>query len=78
MVWAGKWADHNRVAARMLSQARRVAAQGKPESGSLDELLNDLDLGDPDPSNWLLGPQNPIDLGLWFTRDQKDDWRQHD
>lgn len=78
MTWAQKWADHNRVADRMLRQARRVASQGKPERGSLDELLNDLDLGDPDPSNHLVGPQNPIDLANWFLREQKDDWRQRD
>jgi len=78
ITFAQKWADHNRVAARLLSQARRVAAQGKPERGSLDEFLNDLDLGDPDPSNHLIGPVDPVDLGLWFTRNQKEDWRQHD
>jgi hypothetical protein len=78
MTWVQKWADHNRIANRMLNQARRVAAQGKPESGSLDELLNDLDLGDPDPSNHLTGPQNPIDLAYWFMRDEREDWRQHD
>ena len=78
MIWATKWAGANRVAARMLSQARRVAASGKPEGGSLDELLNDLDLGDPDPSNHLLGPQNPVDLANWFMRDDNDTWRQHD
>ena len=78
MTWSQKWADHNRVAARMLSQARRVSAQGEPEPGSMDDLLNALDLGDPDPSNHLIGPQNPIDLANWFMRDQDDEWRQHD
>ena len=78
MVWAGKWADVNRVAARMLNQARRVSSQGKPQEGSMDELLNDLDLGDPDPSNHLLGPQNPVDLANWFMRDENDTWRQRD
>jgi hypothetical protein len=78
MTWAQKWADHNRVAQKMLSQARRVSAQGKPARGSLDELLNDLDLGNPDPSSHLVGPQDPIDLANWFLRDQRDDWRQRD
>lgn len=78
ITWIQKWADHNRIAHRMLRQARRIAAQGKPERGSLDEFLNDLDLGDPDPSNHLIGPQNPMDLGLWFTRSERDDWRQRD
>jgi hypothetical protein len=78
MTFIQKWSDHNRIANRMLNQARRVAAMGKPESGSLDELLNDLDLGDPDPSNHLQGPQNPVDLAYWFMRDEREDWRQHD
>ena len=78
MVWASKWAEHNRIAARMMNQARRVAAQGKPEKGSLDELLNDLDIGDPDPANWLMGPQDPVDLGLWFTRNDDDERLQRD
>ena len=78
MTWIQKWSDHNRIANRMLNQARRIAAQGKPEPGSLDEFLNDLDLGDPDPSNHLQGSQNPIDLAYWFSRDDRTDWRQHD
>ncbi len=78
MVWASKWAGSNRVAARMLNQARRIASSGKPEAGSLDELMNDLDLGDPDPANHLIGPQNPVDLANWFMRNDGDDWRQHD
>ena len=78
MTWAQKWADHNRHASKIINQARRVSIQGEPELGSLDELLNDLDLGDPDPSNHLIGPQNPEDLGKWFTQDKPDDWRQRD
>lgn len=78
MVWASKWAAHHRTASRMLNQARRTAASGKPERSSLDELLNDLDLGDPDPTNHLIGPQSPVDLANWFMRDQDDGWRQHD
>lgn len=68
MTWAQKWADHNRHAAKIINQARRIAAQGKPDPGSLDEFLNDLDLGDPDPSNHLIGPQDPDTLANWFRR----------
>lgn len=70
MQFIQKWADHNRVAARILNQARREAIQGKPEPGSMDEFLNDLDIGDPDPSNHLIGPQDPIDLARWFTKSE--------
>jgi len=78
ITWAQKWGDHNRVAKRMLNQARRISSQGKPEPGTMDEFLNDLDIGDPDPSNHLIGPQDPTDLANWFMRDQNTDWRQHD
>lgn len=70
MQFIQKWADHNRVAARILNQARREAIQGKPEPGSMDEFLNDLDIGDPDPSNHLIGPQDPVDLARWFTKSE--------
>jgi len=72
MTWAQKWADHNKSAARIINQARREAIQGKPEKGSLDEFLNDLDLGDPDPTNHLVGPQDPTDLARLFTG--SDNW----
>jgi len=68
MVWADKWAGHNLSAARIINRARREAIQGKAEPGSLDELLNGLDLGDPDPSNHLVGPQDPDALAEWFRR----------
>jgi len=70
MTWAQKWASHNRSAARIINQARRVSIQGKPSRGSLDELLNDLDLGDPDPQNHLIGPQDPTNLARWFTKSE--------
>ena len=78
MAFVTKWAEHNRVAQRMLNQARRISIQGKPPKGSMDELLNSLDLGDPDPANHLQGPQTPIDIAEWFMRDKREDWRQRD
>ena len=78
MQWATKWAEHNRSAAAILRKARRRAINGEPAEGSLDELMEGLDIGDPDPSNHLTGPQNPVDLANWFKRDDGDDWRQHD
>ena len=79
MTFATKWSEANRSAAEILRRARRRAINGEPERGSLDELIDGLDLGDPDPSNHLIGPQNPVDLANWFKRDDGDlDWRQHD
>jgi hypothetical protein len=78
MQWAQKWSDHNRSAAAIMRKARRRAIHGEPEKGSIDELMDGLDLGFPDPTDHLIGPQNPIDLANWFKRDDSDDWRQHD
>ena len=79
MQWAQKWADHNGSAAAIMRKARRRAINGEPEQGSIDELMDGLDLGFPDPSDHLIGPQNPVDLANWFKRDAGDsDWRQHD
>jgi hypothetical protein len=68
MTYVQKWANNNRHAAEILRRARRTAIQGKPEAGSLDELMNALDLGDPDPSNHLNGPQDIDTLVDWFRR----------
>ncbi len=78
MQWATKWSEANRSAAEILRRARRRAINGEPERGSLDELLDGMDLGDPDPSTHLIGPQDPIDLANWFKQDKENDWRQHD
>jgi hypothetical protein len=78
MQWAQKWADHNGSAAAIMRKARRRAINGEPEQGSIDELMDGMDLGFPDPSDHLIGPQSPIDLANWFKQDKSDDWRQHD
>jgi hypothetical protein len=78
MQWATKWSEANRSAAEILRRARRRAINGEPQRGSLDELIDGLDLGDPDPSNHLIGPQDPVDLAEWFRQDRENDWRQHD
>jgi hypothetical protein len=78
MEWATKWSKHNRSAAEIIRRARRRAINGDPKRGSIDELIDVFDIGDPDPSSHLTGPQNPVDLGNWFKRDNTDDWRQHD
>jgi hypothetical protein len=78
MQWATKWSEHNRSAAAIIRKARRRAISGEPEEGSLDELIEGMDLGSPDPADHLCGPQNPVDLANWFKRDDSEDWRQHD
>lgn len=78
MTYITKWAKHNRIAERILNQARRRANLGKTEPGSLDEFLNIMDLGDPDPSNHVTGFDNPDEIVNWFKRDLGDDWRRRD
>ena len=78
MTFIQKWADHHQSAAEILRKARRRANCPKMEEGSLDEFMMIMDLGDPDPSNHLIGPQDPEDLLDWFRRDRTDDWRQRD
>ena len=51
MIWAEKLAKANRSAATILRQARRRAANPDMQEGGLDDFMNALDLGDPDPSN---------------------------
>jgi hypothetical protein len=46
--------------------------------GSLDDFMNIMDLGDPDPSNHKTGFDGPDDIADWFTQEKPDDWRQRD
>jgi len=70
MVWIQKWADRNPTVATWLRQARRAAFQ-EYEPTSLDEFCQAMDLGEPDPSDHLVGPQDPADLAAWFQNKRK-------
>lgn len=76
MIWAEKLGKANTSAREMLQKARRVA--NNPE-GSTDHFLNQLGLGDPDPSNHTTGFESADDIANWFRRDDSSsDWRQRD
>ena len=76
MVWAQKLAKANTTAMEMLKKARR---QSKGiEEGSLDDFMNRMGIGDPDPSNHRKGFNGADDINEWFCRDKPDDWRQRD
>ena len=77
MVWAQKLAKSNTSANEMLKKARRQHSQDI-EEGSIDDFLNRLGLGDPDPSNYKTGFDSPEDIKSWFQQDKPDDWRQRD
>ncbi len=78
MIWAEKLAKSNRSAATILRQARRRAANPNMQEGSLDDFMNALDLGDPDPSNHRTGFNGADDIIDFFTGDKPEDWRQRD
>lgn len=77
MVWVQKLAKANTTANEMLRKARRQAAQDI-EEGTLDDFMNRMGLGDPDPSNHKTGFSDTDDMVEWFQREKPDDWRQHD
>ena len=79
MIWANKLAKANRSAAEMLRKARRIAANPDMVEGSLDDFMNQMDLGDPDPSNHIVDGFNSVEeIASWFSQEKTDDWRQRD
>lgn len=76
MVWVQKLAKANTTANEMLKKARRQSSQDIQE-GSMDDFLNRMGLGDPDPSNHKKG-LDCDDITEWFHRDKPQDWRQRD
>ena len=79
MIWANKLAKANRSAGEMLRKARRVAANPEMPEGGLDDFLNQMDLGDPDPSNHVVDGFNTVEeMVSWFKQEKTDDWRQRD
>ncbi len=78
MIWAEKLAKANISAAEILRKARRQAQNPDMQEGSLDDFMNRMDLGDPDPSNHKMGFQSADEIVDWFRQDKTDDWRQRD
>ena len=77
MIWAEKLSKANTTAREWLRKARRHAAQDI-EEGSMDDFMNRMGLGDPDPSNYRTGFDGAEDIKDWFMREKPDDWRQRD
>ena len=78
MIWANKLAKANRSAGEMLRKARRTAMNPDIQEGSLDDFMNKMDIGDPDPSNHRTGFQSAEEIVEWFHQEKPDDWRQRD
>ena len=76
MIWAEKLAKAHTTARDWLQKARR---QSKGiEEGSMDDFMNKMGLGDPDPSNHRTGFSGADEIVDWFKQDKPDDWRQRD
>ena len=78
MIWSNKLAKSNTTASEMLKRARRQAMNPDMQEGSMDDFMNRMGLGDPDPSNHRTGFDSADDINEWFNRDKPDDWRQRD
>ena len=77
MIWAEKLAKAHTTAREWLNKARRQAAQDI-EEGSMDDFMNKMGLGDPDPSNYKSGFDSADEIVDWFKQDKPDDRRQRD
>ena len=78
MIWAEKLGKANTTAREMLKKARRRAANPDMVEGSLDDFMNRMGLGDPDPSNHRTGFGSADEIVDWFNEERPDDWRQRD
>ena len=78
MIWAEKLGKANTTAREWLKKARRQAANPDMQEGSMDDFMNRMGLGDPDPSNYKTGFDSADEITDWFKRDKPDDWRQRD
>ena len=78
MIWAEKLGKANTTAREMLKKARRAAANPDMVEGSMDDFMNKMGLGDPDPSNYRTGFGSADEIADWFMQDKPDDWRQRD
>tara|TARA_B100000902_G_C27066591_1_gene791865 strand:- start:458 stop:772 length:315 start_codon:yes stop_codon:yes gene_type:complete len=77
MIWADKMAKSHTLARDWLQKARRQSSQNI-EEGTIDDFMNRMGLGDPDPSNHKTGFHSADDVLEWFQQDKPDDWRQRD
>ena len=75
MIWAEKLARPAQPHPKC-SRERRRASNPNPNEGGLDEFLDIMNLGDPDPSNHRTSFDGADDIADWFKQDRPDDWRR--
>jgi hypothetical protein len=69
MIWCEKLCKSNKSAAEIIKKARRIAIQGKGEPGSLDEFLQIMNLGHPDPTEHRTRFDGADDIADFFHND---------
>jgi len=78
-IWANKLGEVNRTAASMLRQAQRRAQNPEMHEGSLDDFLNQLDIGGlGDEAKGIRRFNSPDEIADFFRQDKPEDWRQRD
>jgi len=84
MIWANKLSAHNASAAKIMRQARRKSQNPDMVEGDMDDFLNKLDLGDPDPTRHKTGFNSVDEIVDFFRREDTDEgnenenWRRRD
>jgi hypothetical protein len=68
MIWAEKLGKANTSAREMLKRARGRAANPDMVEGSMDDFMNKMGLGDPDPSNHRTGFGSADEIVDWFKK----------
>jgi hypothetical protein len=71
IIWAEKLGKANRSAGSILRKSRRKAAAPWMQEGDMDDFLNQLDLGDPDPSNHRTRFESVDDIADFFRNDDE-------
>ena len=71
VIWVEKLGRANRSAGSILRQARRKAANPEMVEGDMDDFLNKLDLGDPDPRNHRTKFESVEDIADFFRNDDE-------
>lgn len=82
MIWCEKLSKSNQSAASILRKARRKASNPDMVEGDMDDFLNKLDLGDPDPTRHKTSFNSVDEIVDFFKRDDTDEetgsWRRRD
>lgn len=77
-LFAGRMAEKYQEFENLLKKARRQSTHKEGETDPLDEFLDDLNLGDPDPRNHLEPDSTVDDFANFFRRNPPADWRRTD